>query len=265
MSKVAILICSCDYYSDCWLPIIHSFNKYWPDCEYDKLIVSNHKDADIPGVQIIKVGDHKGWAADTLKAVAMTEYDYYIYFQEDYFLARVVENDCIKQHIQHCIENNVEYLKIQPSRPLNDRYRIGGSDYCENPLQKKYDINTTVAIWRRSLFDKVCVPGHTGWDFEYKIIDYIKENNIKIHSEALHSSVINEKGITLIRANAIQRGKWTPAGKKYLIENGFDELLRTRKSQNAFYAWCYDNIPEKYGFFYPKMAILRVLRKFNIC
>lgn len=264
MSKVAILICSCDYYSDCWKPIICSFNKYWPDCEYDKLIVSNHKDEDIPGVRIIKVGDHKGWASDTLKAVEMTDYDYYIYFQEDYWLNKPVDNDAIMMHIAHCEENGVEYLKIEPDRPKCDQYRIGDSNYCKNPLDKKYTINSAVAVWSRGLFKKVCVPGWTGWDFEYKIIGYLKANHIVVNSEVLHSSVIYPKGITMIPANGIQRGRWTPAGVAFLKENGFEELLLTRKTQNKFYAWCYKNLPSKGILHYPKMAFLRFLRYIKV-
>lgn len=262
--KVALLVCSCDYYSDCWEPIICSFKKYWPDCEYDTLIVSNHKDADIPGVKIIKVGDHKGWASDTLKAVEMTDYDYYIYFQEDYWLNKRVDNEAIKAHVQHCIENHVDYLKIEPDRPKCDQYRIGDSDYCKNPLNKRYTMDSAVAIWDRNLFKKICVPGHTGWDFEYKIIDYIKENHIEINSEVLHSTVIRSKGITMIPANGIQRGKWTPAGVEFLKENGFDELLKTRKTQNKFYSWCYKRLPEKGILRYAKMAFLRLLRWLKI-
>lgn len=264
MKKVAVLICSCDYYSDCWKPIICSFNKYWPDCEYDKLIVSNHKDEIIPGARIIKVGDHHGWASDTLKAVEMTDYDYYIYFQEDFWLNKKVDNNAIKTHIQHCIDNNVEYLKIEPDRPKCDQYRIGDSDYCKNPLDYRYTINTAVAIWRRDLFSKVCVPGYTGWDFEYKIIGYLKKHNIVINSEVLHSSVIVSKGITMIPANGIQRGKWTPAGVEFLKENGFDDLLLTRKTQNKFYSWCYQKLPGKGIFRYPKLAFLRILRYLKI-
>ncbi len=263
-TRVAVLICSCDYYSDCWRPIIKSFDKYWPDCEYDKLIVSNHKDESIPGAIIIKVGDHHGWASDTLKAVMMTEYDYYIYFQEDYWLNKPVDNEAIKSHIQHCVDNKVEYLKIEPDRPKCDVYRIGESDYCKNPLNKRYTINSAVAIWDRNLFSKVCVPGYTGWDFEYKIIDYLKNNHIDINSEVLHSSVIVSKGITMIPANGIQRGKWTPAGVEFLKENGFEDLISSRKIQNRFYAWCYQNLPGKGIMHYPKMAFLRILRYLRI-
>ena len=262
--KVAVLICSCDYYSDCWEPIMCSFRKYWPDCEYDVLIVSNHKDVTVQGAKVILVGDHKGWASDTLKAVTLTDYDYYIYFQEDYWLNKRVDNEAIKAHVQHCFDTGVEYLKIEPDRPKCDQYRIGDTDYCKNPLDKKYTINSAVAIWARGLFPKVCVPGYTGWDFEYKIIGYLKENNIVVNSEVLHSSVIRSKGITMIPANGIQRGKWTPAGVEFLKENGFDELLKTRKTQNKFYSWCYKHLPGKGVFYYPKMGFLRLLRYLKI-
>lgn len=262
MSKVAILICSCDYYSECWKPIICSFNKYWPDCEYDKLIVSNHKDEDIPGARIIKVGDHKGWASDTLKAVQMTDYDYYIYFQEDYWLNRRVDNEAIKKHIQHCEEDSIEYLKIQYDLANCDKYRIGATDYCKNPLTKKYTINTAVAIWRRDLFPKVCLPGNTGWDFEYKIVDYIKEKGIKINSEVLHSSVIFSKGVSMIPGNGIQRGKWTLAGVKFLKENGFEDLLTKRQSQSKLYGLVASKMNLKNKFTYYTIATLLHIMKF---
>ncbi len=262
--NVALLICSCDFYSECWEPMVFSIKKYWPDCEYPIYIVSNHRDWKTPDATIIKVGDHKGWADDTRKAVSMTDYDYYIYFQEDYFLNSKVDNAAIKAHVKHCIENHVEYLKIQPDQQNVDPFRIGDSDYCKNPLNQKYTINTAIAIWERGLFDKVCLPGFTGWDFEYRIVDYLKKNEIKINSEALHSSVVIPKGMTTIRGNAIQRGKWTPAGVSFLKENGFEDLLKNRKQQNRFYSWCYSQIPGSGIFKYPKLALLRVLRKIGI-
>lgn len=260
MAKVAVLICSCDYYSDCWEPIVCSFRKFWPECAYDILIVSNEKDANIPGIVNIKVGKHKGWASDTLKAVSMTGYDYYIYFQEDYWLNKPVDDKAIKAHIQHCVDNKVEYLKIAPDRPKCDQYRIGNSDYCKNPLDYKYTLNTAIAVWERGLFNKVCIPGYTGWDFEYKIIGYLKEHKIAIKSETLHSSVVVSKGITTIPANGVQRGKWTSAGVNFLRENGFEHLICSRKMQSKVYTWAYNKLPGFGILYYFKIAILRIMR-----
>ena len=265
MSKVAILICSCDYYSECWKPIIHSFNTFWPDCEYDKIIVSNQKNEEIPGVKIVRVGEHKGWASDTLRVVELTDYDYYIYFQEDYWLNKKVDNDAIKEHIQHCLDNDVQYLKIQADLANCDKYRIGRSDYCKNPLIERYAINTAVAIWRRDLFSKVCIPGHTGWDFEYKIVDYIKEKNIEINSEVLHSSVIIPKGITMIPGNGVQRGKWTLAGAKFLKDNGFEDVLSKRKTQSKLYGWVSSKMNLKNKFtYYSIAALLHLMKKLKL-
>lgn len=266
MAKVALLVCSCDYYSECWGPIVASFKKYWPDCEYPIVIVSNHKDWDSNEAQVVKVGDHKGWASDTLKAVSMTDFDYYIYFQEDYFLNKPVDNEAIKAHVKHCVENGVEYLKIHPDpgAPQNDDKRIGDSDYCLNPLLKKYSINTAIAIWHRDLFKKVCVPGYTGWDFEYKIVQYLKEHHVTVKSEMLHSSVAYTKGITTIRGNGIQRGKWTPAGVEFLRENGFENLISNRPIQNKFYSWVYDHEPSNRVLRLFYLAFLRLLRYLKI-
>lgn len=262
--KIALLICSCDFYSDCWAPMFHSLDKYWPDCPYDKLLVSNHQDADFPGVKVIRVGDHKGWASDTLKAVTMTDYDYYIYFQEDYWLNKKVDNDAIKAHVQHCIDNGVDYMKLQRDYPNRDNLRIGETDYCRNPLDIKYSINTASAIWKRDLFSKVLIPGFTGWDFEYKIVKYIQENHIKITSEVIYSTQIESEGISFIPANGVQRGKWTPAGVAFLKDNGFENLLETRRTQNRFYSWCYLKLPGHGILKYPRLALLRFLRWLKI-
>ena len=263
MPKVGILICSCDYYSDCWEPMIYSLEKFWPDCEYPKFIVANHKTANLPKTTVLNVGDHKGWASDTKKAVRMTDCDFFIYFQEDYFLEKKVNNDAIKKHIQHCEETGVEYLKIQKDIFNNDKDRIGNSDYCLNPINQKYRINTATAIWKRDLFDKVLRDGDTGWDFEYTITPWILKNNIQFKSEMLLSNLYDTKGITMIRGNAIQRGKWTPAGVKFLMDNGFEVLVGTRKIQNSLYSQIYSL--EVKGFLRViKLVILRIMRKVGL-
>lgn len=262
--KVAVLICSCDYYSDCWEPIIYSFDKYWPDCEYPKYIVANHKKANLHNTVVINVGDHKGWGADTNRAIQEIDCDYLIYFQEDYFLAQKVDNDAIKAHISYMHERELDYLKISYDGINCDKHRIDDSDYCINPINRKYSVNTAVAVWKKCLLEKLAIPGYTGWDFEYKILDFIQENKIAIKSETLLSTIIPLKGLTMIPGFAVQRGKWTPAGVEFLKANGFEELLKTRKIQNKFYSCCYLYLPSKGVFKYPYRLILRILRHFGI-
>lgn len=265
MYKVGILICSCDYYKECWEPIIYSFDKYWPNCEYKKYIVSNFADATLPNTEIIKVGEHKGWASDTLKAVGQIDCDYLIYFQEDYFLNKPVDNDAIKAHVEHCFREKVDYLKIEPDAPVRDKYRIGDSDYCSNPPDQRYAINTAIAIWSKSLFSKICIPGQTGWDFERKINPYVRKQFPELKSEMLHTSVIVSKGITTITSNAIVRGKWTKAGVEFLKENGFEHLISNRPQMGKFYTWL-DGITPHHNKYLriPFWAVLKLLNFFHL-
>lgn len=264
MNKVGILICSCDYYKECWKPIIYSFDKYWPDCKYTKYIVSNHESEELPNTVFVKVGDHKGWANDTKKALKSIECDFLIYFQEDYFLGCPVNNDAIESHIQYCIDNNVDYLKISDDRMFRDGSRIDNSDYCWNEPNVRYSINTAVAIWRKELLVKLCVDNFTGWDFERKIIPYIKENGISFDSRIIHSSVLETKGISTIPGNAIQRGMWTKSGVKFLKENGFDDLVKTRKEQGNLTFWLWSHSPRNRFLRLSVWAVIKIIRLLKI-
>jgi len=69
MKAVSFLISSCDSFSDCWKPYYHGLHKYWPDCPYNVLIVTNFKDSGDPSVKAIKVGEDKWWSHNTLQAL----------------------------------------------------------------------------------------------------------------------------------------------------------------------------------------------------
>ena len=260
MEKVGILICSCDYYKVCWKPIIYSFDKYWPDCPYPKYIISNHESEELPNTVFVKVGDHKGWANDTKKALAQIDCKYLIYFQEDYFLDRPVSTEAIESHVAYCESNNINYLKLQDDRMLRDSKRIGKSIYCLNPVDVRYTVNTAVAIWTKELLEAVCVKDYTGWDFERKIVDYIKDNHIEVNSQVLYSKEIDSKGFTTIPGNAIQRGMWTKSGVKFLKENGFEELVKTRKQQSNLYFWLWSHSPRNRFLRLPVWALIKLIR-----
>src|SRR5437773_912082 len=48
MTPVTILVSSFDGYSDCWGPVCHGFTKYWPNCPYPVLLMTNEKDHQHP-------------------------------------------------------------------------------------------------------------------------------------------------------------------------------------------------------------------------
>ena len=84
--ETAILISSCDLYSDCWLPMIYSLRKNWPECPYPVFIVSNYRKLEEKGINFTDVGEDKGFGSNTKKALELIKADYVIFFLDDFFL-----------------------------------------------------------------------------------------------------------------------------------------------------------------------------------
>ncbi len=260
------MITSCDAYKDCWKPMVYSLDKYWPDCEYPRYIVTNYEeDNSLPNTSFIKVGDDKrSWCTLAAKGLEGIDADYIIFFQEDYWLGRKVNNEAIKAHVKYMVENDVDYLKIQDDI-RRDKYRIDKTDYCLNPINIRYAFNTAIAIWRKEAIPQLLPDGWSGWVFERRIVPFVKEKGIVINSQALYSKSYQEKGIEPIREDAIVRGVWTDSAIAFLRENGMDDVISKRDKMGPITAWLYRNSPHRQSpFRWPFWGALKILKDLKV-
>lgn len=264
--KTSIVISSCDLYSDCWLPMIFSFKKFWPQCPYPIYIISNFESIDEEGINFIKVGEHKGFGSNMKKALKLIEADYVIFFLEDYFLNNIVDNKMVNSHIAHCIKNKVDFLKIDSCDIIyRDEMRIGDSFYCENPLDIRYSLNAAIAIWKKNALLSLCVEGFTAWDFERKGISFIKKYRLIIKSETILSTSFETNTIKKIGvAGAVSKGKWTIEGLKFLKENDFYSVVSKRKSEGKFTRYIASFYAPNSLFWIPLGLLLRIFQKLKI-
>ena len=265
MSKVAIMITSCDAYQECWKPMIFSLDKYWPDCEYPWYIVTNYLDEDLSNTTFIKVGDDKrSWCTLAKKGLEAINADYVLFFQEDYWLSQKVDNNAIKAHVLYMEENGIDYLKICKD-VLRDKYRLGDSIYCNNPLDIRYSFNTAMAIWRKKSIFPLLIDGWSGWEFERQIIPYIQEKGIIINSQCLYSEAIASKGLTDIKGGAIIRGVWTDSAVEFLKENGMEDIIPKRNRMGKLTKCLYNNCPSNQSVLrWPFWAALRILKDLKV-
>lgn len=265
MPKVAIMITSCDAYRDCWKPMIFSLDKYWPDCEWPRYIVTNYADEELPNTTIIKVGDDlRSWCNLARMGMEQIDADYILFFQEDYWLGRKVDNEAIIAHVKYMDENHVDYLKIQDDI-RRDNLRIGDTDYCMNPIDRRYAFNTAIAFWRKSVVPQLLPEDWDGWKFERQITPYVAEHDIKINSQTLYSSFYSAKGITVILEAAIVRGVWTPAAVEFLRENGMEDILPKREVMGPLNQWVRSHCPGRQSIWrWPFWGVLHVLNKHKL-
>ena len=267
MDKVAIVVSSCDYFEDCWEPFIYSLRKYWPDCRFPVYIISNFKEiANKDLVTFIKVGVDKGWASNYKKALMTLDYEYIIYFQEDYFLCNSVNNEWINRHLKYIEEHNVDYLRLEYPHNKNqrqcDRYSIDNTYYASSPLSYKFALNLQAAIWRKDILFSLLIDGQSGWDYEANVNSYVIKNHIKIKSLTVHSKIPKDWCLTYVNGTAVRKGMWTQAGYDFLIKNGFNDLAKGRRVEGKLIT----RLMHTYRFPFRQISavILRILQKYKL-
>ena len=89
--KFAVLVVSCDKYSDLWNPFFYFFKKHWPDCPYDIYLGSNTIDFKKDGIKMLFSGKDIDWSNSTMKIVSQLSSKYLLILLEDMFIVSPID------------------------------------------------------------------------------------------------------------------------------------------------------------------------------
>jgi len=165
INKIAILVISCDKYSDLWEPCVQMFNKYWPDCPYDKYIATNTIKFNYQGFTNIQIGEDKSWSYG-LKCVLNQleeQYEYVFTLLEDYYFIEKIDNDYMIKMFNSFIlaEGNFLSLYKLPSR-LNHYNEFFGE--LENNIP--YRQSCVFTLWNIKTLKEILNDNENAWEFE---------------------------------------------------------------------------------------------------
>lgn len=159
----AILVPSCDRYSDLWEGFVSTLRARWHPVAADIFVVSNFKPCEVPGTTAICVGEDVTWSANLLKVLHQIPHDYVLMFLEDLFLKSDIDSVRVQTLINRCIDNGWDYLRLNPTpgpaAPVTDG--VGPV-----PPGDFYRTSTVLSLWRRSALLSVLRPDESAWDFE---------------------------------------------------------------------------------------------------
>ena len=94
---LSMLVLSCDAYSALWGDFFNLRDKYWPDCPYKWYLVTESKDFQRDGVEVIKCGKDFNWAGRLRYALHLVDTKYVGIYLEDYFISAKVDNARIEK------------------------------------------------------------------------------------------------------------------------------------------------------------------------
>jgi hypothetical protein len=165
ITDCALLILSCDKYSDLWDTYFHLFFKNWGDCCFPVYLLSNHLQYNHPSVTTITVGEDIDWSTNLKNAIARLKEKYVFLLFDDAFLSEPIDTKSILTILQWVSETKPSYLRLRAFlKPDKDVNGIIGL------VEKKTVYRTSIytSIWRKEILDALLVPGESAWDFEIK-------------------------------------------------------------------------------------------------
>ena len=113
-TKCALIIPSCDHYSDVWEPFFVQFFKYWPDCPFPVYLISNFRKYPDPRVNALLTGKDPGWGGSMRLALEIITTPYFIYMLEDIPLKEKTDTARILKLLSIVIDEQAAYLRLYP-------------------------------------------------------------------------------------------------------------------------------------------------------
>ncbi|MGD0661898.1 MAG: hypothetical protein ABSD38_27885 [Syntrophorhabdales bacterium] len=161
----SILVVSCDKYRDLWAPFFTLFFRYWSDCPYQVYLCSNETGCEDERVKTILTGPDLSWSANLKRCLEKLPTAYFILFQEDFLLTKIVDTGRIRALVAYLQRHRAACLRLMPFPPpetmIEDSLMVG--EISKGAL---YRVSLQTAIWEKDVLYGLLREGESPWDLE---------------------------------------------------------------------------------------------------
>jgi hypothetical protein len=249
--KVAFLVLSCDKYSDLWNPFAQLFERYWPDCPFDKYFASNQVPFNKYGFLPVLMGEDKTWSSGLQTALFQLKdkYDYVLITLEDVMITDKVDTLFVASCIRECINRDGNYLKMYKKT----KFPKSQEPYIEESRQNiPYRHNCVYALWKIETLLNVLVPDENAWEFE----------KIGAKRTATMNGFYCVVHNAFVLANTVVKGKWVRRELNKIMTELPDisinrEILSAKEEQRLYR---HEKL-FRYFFSYVPLSIINLLLK----
>lgn len=162
-----VVVASCDKYSDLLAPFSSLWGKFWPDCPYRIVLVTETKPA-MDGLcfnEVLAMGKGHSWGWRLSRALKRIDASRILLLCDDYFLCAPVDTSQIALRMEQSIKLDALNLRLIPNpdtaEPRQDDKSLG--TYRKNTA---YCIATQAGIWDRLFLTDLAGRTESIWEFE---------------------------------------------------------------------------------------------------
>lgn len=222
LKDCTIIISSCDKYSDLWAPCVKTYEKFWPDCPYKILLITESSVLESSCVESLQLGSND-WSTLLLLALDRVKTDVVLLTLDDFFLKDTVENSLIEKLLYDFINYNYKMLRLIP-RPGPDFSSDRSQLYGKIKDNARYKVSTQASFWSKDALRSVLRPGESPWEFETNGSERAK--NLSDFYSTYHVSFPYYHHV-------VERGKWFPWEVRRFKNFGINIDLSAREIMSA--------------------------------
>lgn len=211
----AILVLSCDKYSDLWKPFFSQFRKFWPQCPFKVYLGSNTKKYNDSSVKTILSVTNEDWSSDLLKILSNLKEEYIFLWVDDFFPIGTVDTKPFLRCFQFMETTHANHIHMAPLIHPDGYYSDGLFGYYEKGAPYRVIV---AGFWNKRHLQTLLLPGESPWKFE------IMASYRSSYSDGYYS--INKPLFQLIRI--VEKGKISRQAYTYCMENNIELDVRNR-------------------------------------
>lgn len=165
--KIAYVVLSCDPYSDIWDTYGLLFERFWPDCPYDRFMASHTKAFDKYGFKSLLIGEDLSWSHGLMVVIDLLEkkgYEYGIIAFDDLLICEKVDTVGMESAIKLFMAEKGQCLRFIPNK--TSRCYKHNNLYGKLGVKVPYRVTVGFVLWDLKTLGKIVVDGESAWQFE---------------------------------------------------------------------------------------------------
>lgn len=226
----AVVISSCDAYSDLWPYFFHFFFKHWPQAPQPVYLIANERSYRDPRVKTIRVGPDQQWGSNTRAAIEQVDADLVLLLLDDFFFDAPFPEETFQRTLEQFRAHEGKLLEMRLHGSAGEA--VAGTWFRRaDPQNLCAGINSN--LWRKELLLDIARPGLNIWQCESQVRQKLREGekNFFFMDQNAPKQISFVEGV---------RGRfWKPEGLAYMRKNGIEPDLVWRPCPpqgNGFFA-----------------------------
>lgn len=164
----AVIISTCDNYSDIWDPFFTLFHKFWTDNPYPVFVNSETFDCHNDNVAVTTLKARAAtlsWTRRLKEALERVNTEYIIFILDDFFFCDNVDTTRIEECIEHMRkDSDIAAVYFSSLGYQMEDCPLPELEKCRHTGKSK--VNLTLALWRKDVFLYYLNHDETAWEFE---------------------------------------------------------------------------------------------------